>query len=143
VSLATAAPLVAAGTRSAGYSRASACALLALLAAVAAAAGRATASETLLLLPHLGLQVESLSVLGAARRRFEPLERIAAVVINEAVTTTCVYFYLAVALRGEGRLLLPFAALRPRLNELLGPYLAVRGMLPADAPAWPAIGCAN
>ena len=69
-----------------------------------------------------------------------PLERIAAVIINEAVTTAGVYFYLAVALRGEQRLELPFAALRPRLAELVAPYRAANALAfgPAGPPSWPA-----
>ena len=74
------------------------------------------------------------------RRTFLPLERVAAVVINEAVTTTGVYFYLAVALRGAGALALPFAALRPRLPALLAPYRAANALCfgDGDPPAWPA-----
>ena len=68
-----------------------------------------------------------------------PLERVAAVVINEAVTTSGVYFYLAVALRGQARMELPFAALRPRLAELLAPYRAANAFAfgAAEPPSWP------
>ena len=69
-----------------------------------------------------------------------PLDRVAAVVVNEAVTTAGVYFYLAVALRGEQRLELPFAATRPRLAELLAPYRAANALAfgAARPPSWPA-----
>jgi len=75
---------------------------------------------------------------GRIRRTFVPLERVAAVVINEAVTTTGVYFYLAIALRGEATMELPFAVLRPRLAELLAPYRAVNAFaFGAVPPSWP------
>jgi len=78
---------------------------------------------------------------GALQRTFVPVERVAAVVLNEAVTTCDAYFYLAVALHGEPRLRLPFAALRPRLDQLVAPYRAANALaFGADAPppSWPA-----
>ena len=74
------------------------------------------------------------------QRTFVPVERVAAVVIHEAVTTAGAYFYLAVALRGEQRMELPFAALRPRLPELLAPYRAANALAFGAAlpPSWPA-----
>jgi hypothetical protein len=73
------------------------------------------------------------------RRTFLPVERIAAVLVNEAVTTTRVYFYLAVALHGAAELALPFAALRPRLADLLAPYRAANELAfgAGPPPAWP------
>ncbi len=73
------------------------------------------------------------------RRTFLPLDALAAVVINEAVTTRSAYFYLAVALRGSHTLALPFAALRPRLPQLLAPYRAATRLAFGDAlpPPWP------
>ena len=59
--------------------------------------------------------------------------------INEAVTTTRVYFYLAVALHGEQHLALPFAALQPRLHELQAPYRAANALAFGEGPppVWP------
>jgi hypothetical protein len=77
---------------------------------------------------------------GGVRRTFLPVERIAAVVINEAVTTTRVFCYLAVALHGEQLLTLPFAALQPRLRDLVAPYRAANALVfgeDAPPPAWP------
>ncbi len=114
-------------------------------------------SETLLLLPHLGMQLESRTLWcvlqcehtsargcahwndarGGVRRRFLPLERVAAVLLNEAVSTTDVRFYLALVLRDEPRLALPFPQLAPRLAQLTAPYRAAAALLPPDAAAWP------
>ena len=68
------------------------------------------------------------------QRTFVPVERVAAVVINEAVTTAGVYFYLAVALRGEQRMELL------DLPELLAPYRAANALAfgAAKPPSWPA-----
>ncbi len=73
------------------------------------------------------------------RRTFVPLERVAAVLIHEAVTTTGVYFYLALALRDGAALALPFGSLRPRLAQLLPPYRAAHAAVFGDAPppSWP------
>jgi len=139
VALAAAALPAASVARKAGCSLVTCAALLASAAAATAAVARVTAVERLLLLPRLGLQLERQRVLGAVDRRFAPLERVAAVVINEAVTATSAYFYLAVALRGEQRLLLPFRHSRPRLEQLRAPYRAALALLPPDTPPWPSI----
>ena len=138
-----------------------------LLAAVTC---RLAVAETLLLLPHVGCQLESMSLWcvrscvcvcaspvvfllrrlpprilsptsilcrGTTSRRLIPIDTLAAVVINEAVTTTGVYFYLAIAQAGSLHLHLPFPQLRPRLAELVGPYRAARAMVPEHMPPWP------
>ena len=80
------------------------------------------------------------------KRRLLPLDAIAAVVINEAVTTTSVSFYLAVALNlmqeeqsqtADDALVLPFPTLRPRLAELVAPYRAANALLPQGRAPWP------
>jgi phosphatidylinositol glycan class H protein len=96
-----------------------------------------TTEESLLLLPPLGLQLERRTLGVCHGRRFVPLDCVLAVVVNEAVTTTSVSFYLALAVRGEAELLLPFAGLRPRLASLLPAYRATLALLPADLPEWP------
>ena len=60
-------------------------------------------------------------------------------VINEAVTTSGVYFYLAIALRGQACMELPFAVLKPRLAELRAPYRAANAFAfgAAMSPSWP------
>lgn len=74
---------------------------------------------------------------GHTTRRLLPIDTLAAVIINEAVTTTGVYYYLAIAQRDAVVLQLPFPQLRPRLADLLEPYRAARRMVPASMPAWP------
>ena len=148
--------------------------LLVLLATgallLAAVTCRLAVAETLLLLPHVGCQLESMSLWcvrscvcvcaspvvfllrrlpprilsptsilcrGTTSRRLIPIDTLAAVVINEAVTTTGVYFYLAIAQAGSLHLHLPFPQLRPRLAELVGPYRAARAMVPEHMPPWP------
>ena len=74
---------------------------------------------------------------GVTTRRLIPVDTLAAVVINEAVTTTGVYFYLAIAQSGSLALQLPFPQLRPRLGELVEPYRAARAMVPKHMPPWP------
>ena len=118
----------------------SAATLLAVVTALLALS-RLAAAESVLLLPHLGLQVETRECGGWVRRQFVDAARVEAVVINESVSTTCVHFYLAVALRGEPRLLLLFAELQPRLEAIAGVYheaAAALGISPS--PTWPRHG---
>jgi len=74
---------------------------------------------------------------GRTTRRLLPVDTLAAVIIHEAVSTTAVCYYLAIAQRGSLTLQLPFPQLRPRLAELLEPYKAARCMVPSTMPAWP------
>ena len=109
-----------------------------LLAVVATlfALSRVAATESLLLLPHLGLQAETRECGGRVRRRFVGAEHVLAVTLNESVSTTCVHFYLAIAVRGESRMLLPFAQQQPRLRELASLYRELLAALPSST-AWP------
>jgi hypothetical protein len=83
------------------------------------------------------LQLHVLLARGITTRRLIPVDTLAAVVINEAVTTTGIYFYLAIAETGSLALQLPFPQLRPRLGELVEPYREARAMVPAHMPPWP------
>lgn len=105
-------------------------------AAALSALSRVAAVESLLLLPHLGLQLETRECGGRVRRRFVAAERVLAVAVNENVSTTRVHFYLLIAVRGESRLLLPFAELLPRLPELTIIYRELLEKLPSS-PTWP------
>ena len=115
--------------------------LLALLAAALFASTRATVEESFLILPGVGLRVEARLNGGGVQWRFVPQERVAAVVINEAVSTTSVYFYLAVALHGDSKLLLPFPAFRPRLAQLVPVYQEAMATFPPSrsAASWPSM----
>ncbi|KAI8471786.1 MAG: hypothetical protein J3K34DRAFT_416227 [Monoraphidium minutum] len=133
---------------------ASAGALAAALAAVAAAfeaaipaqalAACAAAAAAALLLLHLGEVVEEgLEVVpgvgvvltaarrhGGARSSLIDAERIRAVLINEAVTTTHVHFYLGFVLHGAPEMAVAFPTLLPRLEQLRPVYQAVQSALP-------------
>lgn len=71
------------------------------------------------------------------------LEDVAAVVIHEAVSTGNVWFYLAVARKGADALELPFARLRPRLAQLVGPYREASACVFGGSPGGAAAAAAG
>ncbi|CAM6085839.1 unnamed protein product [Calypogeia fissa] len=75
--------------------------------------------EVIVVMPTLGVQLETVYSSKRVHRRFVPLEKIVAPVINEAVSPVTCYFYLALLLRGEDNLELTFLGLRPPLKMLV------------------------
>lgn len=89
--------------------------------------------ETVVVMPTLGVQLETCYRSGKVSRRFVPIGDILAAVINEAVTPFTCYSYLALVLRDERKLALVFQGLRPPLDMLVPTWKslcsAVRGKM--------------
>lgn len=75
--------------------------------------------EVIVVMPTLGVQLETVYHSKKVHRRFVPLQKIVAPVINEAVSPVTCYFYLALLLRSEDTLVLTFLRLRPPLKMLV------------------------
>jgi hypothetical protein len=60
----------------------------------ARAAASCVVSETLLVMRHVGVQLSTRRLLGAATVRFLDLERVTQVIVNEAVTVHDIFYYL-------------------------------------------------
>jgi phosphatidylinositol glycan class H protein len=75
--------------------------------------------EVVVVMPTLGVQLETVYQNRKVHRRFIPLQKIVAPVINEAISPVTCYFYLALLLRGEDNLVLIFLNLRPPLKMLV------------------------
>eukprot|EP00850_Spirogloea_muscicola_P012924 SM000085S23274 [mRNA] locus=s85:532344:533920:+ [translate_table: standard] len=76
-------------------------------------------AESVVVLHALGIQLEAHHRSGWVKRHFVPFELLAAAVINEAVTPTICYFYLALLIAHEDHLLLAFPVTRPPLEVLV------------------------
>ncbi|XP_024365709.1 uncharacterized protein [Physcomitrium patens] len=81
--------------------------------------------EAVVVMPTLGVQLETLYRSKNVKRRFVPLHRILRPVINEAVTPTTCYTYLALLLRDDSRLTLTFLHVRPPLSMLVPIWTAL------------------
>jgi phosphatidylinositol glycan class H protein len=75
--------------------------------------------EAVVVMPTLGIQLETVYRSKNVKRRFIPLHRILWPVINEAVTPTTCFTYLALLLRDDSRLTLTFLHVRPPLSMLV------------------------
>ncbi|KAH9326400.1 hypothetical protein KI387_006578, partial [Taxus chinensis] len=64
--------------------------------------------ESVVVMPTLGVQLETCYKSGKIFRRFVPMGNILAAVINEAVTPFTCYWYLALVVREETKLALVF-----------------------------------
>lgn len=81
--------------------------------------GNGIEEETVVVMPTLGVQLETCYKSGKVSGRFVPIGDILAAVINEAVTPFTCYSYLALVLRDERKLALVFQGLRPPLDMLV------------------------
>ncbi|KAJ7517682.1 hypothetical protein O6H91_21G035100 [Diphasiastrum complanatum] len=81
--------------------------------------------EAVILMPMLGVQLETSYHSGKVMRRFLPMQKILAAVINEAVTPTTCYFYLALLVREKSELTLVFQEVRPPLDVLISIWKAL------------------
>lgn len=70
--------------------------------------------------------------LGGATRRFVPAGAVRSVLINEALTGSECFFYLCIAVAGDKDLALPFPTTRPRLEQILPVYHALRSAVGLD-----------
>lgn len=83
--------------------------------------------EAVVVMPMLGIQLETVYRSKNVKRRFVPLHRILWPVINEAVTPTTCFTYLALLLRDDSRLTLTFLHVRPPLSMLVPIWTALCG----------------
>jgi len=90
--------------------------------------------EAVVVMPSLGIQLETVYCSKKVKRRFIPLHRILWPVINEAVTPTTCFTYLALLLRDESRLTLTFLHVRPPLSMLVPIWTALCGALGHPPP---------
>lgn len=106
-----------------------------VLAAAACAAARAAwllsavRQETVVVFDGLGVELRSLQFSGRSSTRFLDRAAVEDVFVHEGVTACRVIFYLALAVRGERELVLPFRRLFPRLPFLRQVALGVRRVL--------------
>lgn len=75
--------------------------------------------EAVVVMPTLGIQLETVYRSKHVKRRFVPLHRVLRPVINEAVTPTTCFTYLALLLRDDSKLTLTFLHVRPPLSMLV------------------------
>ncbi|KAL2642646.1 hypothetical protein R1flu_010233 [Riccia fluitans] len=85
--------------------------------------------EAVVVMPTLGIQLETVYCSKKVDRRFVALDKIVTPVISEAVTPVTSYFYLALILREENDLLLTFLHLRPSLNMILPVWRSIHEAL--------------
>ncbi|WZN59724.1 hypothetical protein HKI87_02g12500 [Chloropicon roscoffensis] len=97
-------------------------ALLALLNATAVC-------ERLVLFRGLGVQFETASCLGARQRTFVEENKIEAVLINEAVTSTDAYYYLCFVMKSGDDMALAFPTSRPGVDFLAAAYNEAKALL--------------
>lgn len=76
-------------------------------------------SESMLVIRGVGIQLETEYVLGGKDLVFLDQAQVDTVVLNEAVTTTEAFYYLAILLRDECGVAVAFEKLRPGLRVLL------------------------
>ncbi|XP_031269341.1 uncharacterized protein LOC116127817 [Pistacia vera] len=84
--------------------------------------------ETVIIMPALGVQLETHYLSGRIIRQFFPLDKILRPVLLECVTPITCYWSLSLVVRDEGELMLVFQELRPPVKMLV--------------PIWKAL-CAN
>ncbi|KAH7433445.1 hypothetical protein KP509_07G070200 [Ceratopteris richardii] len=82
--------------------------------------------EAVVVMPTFGVQLETTYFSGKVHRQFVPLKHILAAVINEAVTPTSCYYYLALLVRDDSKLILAFKEVRPPLHMLVPIWRALR-----------------
>ncbi|KAJ4962423.1 hypothetical protein NE237_022362 [Protea cynaroides] len=75
--------------------------------------------ESVVVMPTLGVQLETHYGSGRIVRRFVPMGKILRSVLNECVTPVTCYWSLAFILRGESELMLVFQELRPPVKMLV------------------------
>eukprot|EP00798_Chlamydomonas_sp_ICE-L_P029153 gene29151-32374_t len=97
-------------------------------------------AETMRVLVGVGIVLESRRRCGAmvsTETRFVDINNIEAIIINEGLTTTNVYYYLALMIKQpkmhsgdeQGALVIPFKNLMPRLHILQEVYVEVHNLL--------------
>ncbi|KAI4364008.1 hypothetical protein MLD38_020154 [Melastoma candidum] len=80
---------------------------------------RRVVRESVVIMPTLGVQLETLCKSGKTIRRFVPADVILKPVLQECVTPVACYWNLSLLLRGEEELTLVFKEVRPPLKILI------------------------
>lgn len=78
--------------------------------------------ESLLVMRELGIQVGTRYYSGRERKLFIEREKIECVAINEGIQTWMIFYYLAIIVKGQERMVLPFEV---RGLFLVHPYSAL------------------
>lgn len=75
--------------------------------------------ESVIIMPALGVQLETHFLSGRTTRRFFPIGKILRPVLLECVTPLTCYWSLSLIVRDEGELMLVFKELRPPVKMLV------------------------
>ena len=93
-------------------------------------------AESLLVMRNLGVQVGTRYYSGRERKVFIERQRIESVIINEGIQTWAIFYYMAILVKGQERMVLPFEVpfnpsppLRARSRTHLPRALAIVGPL--------------
>ncbi|KAJ8629300.1 hypothetical protein MRB53_022623 [Persea americana] len=87
--------------------------------------GKSIKKESVVIMPALGVQLETHYCSGMVIRRFVPIGKILKPVINECVTPVTCYWSLALIARDEAELILVFKELRPPVSMLVPVWKAL------------------
>ncbi|XP_068635956.1 uncharacterized protein [Aristolochia californica] len=81
--------------------------------------------ESVIIMPSLGVQLETHYMSGKIKHRFVPSGKILKPILNECVTPVTCYWSLALLIHGEPELLLVFQKLRPPVKMLIPVWKAL------------------
>jgi hypothetical protein len=70
-------------------------------------------AESLLVMRNLGVQVGTRYYSGRERKVFIERQRIESVIINEGIQTWAIFYYMAILVKGQERMILPFEVRPP------------------------------
>lgn len=65
-------------------------------------------AESLLVMRNMGVQVGTRYYSGRERKVFIERQRIESVIINEGIQTWAIFYYMAILVKGQERMVLPF-----------------------------------
>lgn len=87
--------------------------------------GKPVKKESVVIMPTLGIQLETLYISGRITRQFVPVSKILKPVLQECVTPVTCYWSLSLVLREEEELTPVFKELRPPLKMLIPVWKAL------------------
>lgn len=91
--------------------------------------------ESLLVIQQMGVQFQSVDVLGRQNCSFIAHSDITDVIINEAVTFSDVFYYVSFLIKGKNHMVLAFREIRPRLEVSLKVYHGTLSILSGEKEA--------
>ncbi|KAJ5076775.1 phosphatidylinositol n-acetylglucosaminyltransferase subunit h [Anaeramoeba ignava] len=83
-------------------------------------------SESLWIIPELGIQFNKKYLSGSKTKKFYDKDRMKNVIINEGITRFQIIFYIGFIIEGEHKLVMPFTHLYPKLKDLKRIYNQVQ-----------------